>query len=191
MSATVHYLCNAIERINNALGKALCWLAGIMAIAVFLIVTIREVFEFSAMDINLGVVSFTLTFIALQESVTYMHAGLFMLCMAYTAQQGGHVRVDILYRRRTDLGRAWTDAIGATVFLLPFSVFLVVVSWNFVLKSWAIYEGSINPGGIPAVFILKSLIPAAGVLLTLRALAEIASNLMRITFVDPNPKYPS
>jgi len=50
-----------------------------------------------------------------------------------------------------------------------------------VTESWAIREVSPEPGGIPAVFILKSLIPAMAALLLLQATSEILKSLTILT----------
>ena len=116
--------------------------------------------------------------VALQEAVTYMHGAVFMLGAACALKEGGHVRVDILYRRFSPRGRAWVDSAGAVVFLIPFCVFLAGISWEFVRESWAVREGSADPGGIHAVFLLKSLILLLALSLLLQAIAELLRNAL-------------
>jgi len=113
-----------------------------------------------------------------------MHAMVFMLCLAYTAGSDGHVRVDILYRRLSVRGKAWVNAVGGIVFLLPYTIFLFAISWHFVVESWAIGEASINPGGIPAVFLLKTLIPTAALMLALHGLSDVLTQLISITYTS-------
>ncbi|WP_086929462.1 TRAP transporter small permease subunit [Agarilytica rhodophyticola] len=165
----LHSFINAVETLNNVLAKYLAWLTGVMAIVIFLIVVGRSAFDMGS--------------IALQESITYMHTCVFMVCLAYTAQEGGHVRVDIFYRRQDTASKAWVDVVGATIFLLPFSLFMFAISWNFVISAWHIKEGSIDPGGIPALYLMKTLIPIAAFLLALRAITEVISNLLHLTFL--------
>lgn len=171
MSSLIRFT-RAIERLNNFFGHTLCWCAGIMAALVVAIVVARTFFNLGSM--------------AAQESVTYLHATLFMLCLAYAAGTGSHVRVDIFYHRFSPLGQAWVNVIGASLFLLPFAVFLLTISWQFTANSWAIAEASINPGGIPAVYLLKTLIPVSACLLVLRALGEIIECVLIITYVHPD-----
>jgi len=108
-----------------------------------------------------------------QESVVYMHGCLFMLGAAYALKNEAHVRVDIFYRDFSKRGRAWVNSLGGIVFLMPLCIFILVSSWNYVTESWAIWESSPEPGGIPAVFLLKSLIPLLAVNLLIQGLAEI------------------
>jgi TRAP-type mannitol/chloroaromatic compound transport system permease small subunit len=82
------------------------------------------------------------------------------------------VRVDIFYRDFSPRAQAWVNSLGGIVFLMPLCVFILVSSWNYVAESWAIRETSPEPGGIPAVFLLKTLIPLMAVNLFLQGLAE-------------------
>ncbi len=127
---------------------------------------------------------FDLGSIGAQESRTYMHALIIMLGAAYTLKEGGHVRVDIFYRGFSPLKKAWVDILGCALLLLPFAIFTVFISWHFVASSWAVYETSADAGGLPAVFLLKSLLLVFGSLLTLQALSDIARNLVTLTFTD-------
>jgi len=153
-----------IDRFTDGSGRLLAWLCVIMALVSCLVVLLRYGFEFGS--------------IAMQESVTYMHATVFMLGAAYTLKRGGHVRVDIFYRRLSRRDCAWVNSVGAVVFLLPFCLFLLGISWRFVSESWAVREGSPDPGGIHAVFLLKSLIPLLALNLFLQGLAELLRNLL-------------
>ena len=85
-------------------------------------------------------------------------------------------RSDIFYRRFSPRTRAWINSLGTLVFLLPLAVFIVGVSWEFVANSWAIREVSAEPGGIPAVFLLKTLIPLMALNLLLQGVAELLRN---------------
>jgi len=116
--------------------------------------------------------------VALQEFVSYLHSAVFMLGAAFTLQRQGHVRVDIFYRRFSERTRAWIDSIGAIVFLFPLCVFIAIVSHPYVVDAWSIREASGDPGGLPVVFVWKSLIPLLAVLLLLQGSAEILRNLM-------------
>lgn len=116
--------------------------------------------------------------IALQESVTYMHGALFMLAAAYTLKHDGHVRVDIFYERFSERGKAWINCLGTLVFLLPICGFMFFSSLDYVASAWAIKETSTESGGIPAVFLLKTLIPLMAVCVALQGLVEFVRNLI-------------
>jgi TRAP-type mannitol/chloroaromatic compound transport system permease small subunit len=154
----IHRIVSGIDSFTDRSGRLLAWLALAMALVTAFVVIMRYGF-------NLGS-------IMAQEAVTYMHACLFMLGAAYALKAGAHVRVDIFYRNFSPRTRAWIDSLGGIVFLLPLCAFILVSSWDYVAESWAIRETSAEPGGIPAVFLLKSLIPLMAVNLFLQGLAE-------------------
>ncbi|WP_371224671.1 TRAP transporter small permease subunit [Roseovarius sp. 2305UL8-3] len=159
-------LADRLDVINRTVGRTVRWLALIMVLVQFGIVLLRYVFGFSS--------------IALNESVLYMHASLFMLGAGYTLLVDDHVRVDIFQAKAGDLGKAWIDVFGHIVLLIP--SMLVLLYWSFpsVRNAWAIYEGAISVGGIPAVFLLKTLIPAFCILLVIQSLACLLRNLLRL-----------
>ncbi|MFP4003696.1 MAG: TRAP transporter small permease subunit, partial [Alphaproteobacteria bacterium] len=105
--------------------------------------------------------------VAVQESVTYMHAALFMLAAGYTLLEDGHVRVDIFYRGMAPRVQALVNFAGAFLLLLPFAVLILWWSLPYVEASWATLETSATPAGLPLVFLLKTIIPAFGVLMIL------------------------
>lgn len=110
--------------------------------------------------------------IALQESVTYLHGTLFMLAAAYTLRHDGHVRVDIFYREFSPRAKAWVNCLGTLVFLWPLCAFIFFSSLHYVSESWRVWESSDQPGGLPGVFLLKTLIPTMAVLLGMQGLIE-------------------
>jgi TRAP-type mannitol/chloroaromatic compound transport system permease small subunit len=133
------------------IGRTISWLSLAMVLVTFLVVVLRYAFDAGS--------------IAMQESVTYMHAVLFMLGAAYTLQLNGHVRVDIFYQRFSRRGRAWVDLLGTLVLLIPVCLFILTSSWHYVAESWSIHEGSREAGGLPYVYWLKTLMVMMPVLL--------------------------
>jgi TRAP-type mannitol/chloroaromatic compound transport system permease small subunit len=116
--------------------------------------------------------------IAIQESVSYVHAIIFMLGLAYTLQRGGHVRVDIFYREFSARRKALIDLLGAALFLLPFCGFILFSSWDYVMASWSIKETSSETGGIAAVYLLKTLMIIMPASLALQGIAQIIESIM-------------
>tara|TARA_S200000501_G_C20643172_1_gene664127 strand:- start:276 stop:776 length:501 start_codon:yes stop_codon:yes gene_type:complete len=144
--------------------RPLRWLALIMVLLTFAIVILRYA-------LNSGG-------ILLQESVMYLHGTLFMLAIALGVGDNTHVRVDILYSRRSPEQQAWIDLVGHILFLLPVAGFMIWVSLPYVSNSWQILEGSSEVGGIPGVFLLKTLIPLTGALLFCQGIAGVAAILL-------------
>ncbi|MDN2565913.1 TRAP transporter small permease subunit [Aquibium sp. A9E412] len=150
-------IATALDQVNRIVGATVRWLALAMVLVQFATVILRYVYGIS--------------FIFLNESVLYMHGALFMLGAGYTLLVDGHVRVDIFYSALSRRGRAAVDAFGAVAFLFPAMLLLSWYAWPSVRNSWAVLEGAISVGGIPASFLLKSLIPAFCALLVVQGLA--------------------
>ena len=116
---------------------------------------------------------FDLGFIWLQESVTWMHAVIFMLGAAYALSRDEHVRVDVFYREFDDRRRAIVDILGVLLFLLPLCIYIGWSAWDFVAASWNIREASRESGGLPypMVPLLKSVLVLMPVMLALQSIA--------------------
>jgi TRAP-type mannitol/chloroaromatic compound transport system permease small subunit len=151
-------LANRIDRFNTAVGRAVAWLALAIVLGQFALVVARYVFGFGS--------------IWLTEAVIYAHAGLFMLAAAWTLRIGGHVRVDIFYADASPRVKAAVDYLGALLLLLPFTVVVLAFATPYAARSWAILERSQEVGGLPLVFVLKTLIPLFAVLLALQGVAQ-------------------
>ena len=155
-------LTRVIDHFTLLSGRVLAWCALGMALLTATVVIMRYGFATGS--------------IVLQESVTYLHGAMFMLGVAYTLKVGGHVRVDIFYREFTPRQRAWVNALGGIIFLLPLCGLVVVVSWGYVLEAWRIHESSPEPGGIPFMYLLKTLLPLMAINLALAGVSDILSS---------------
>lgn len=155
-----------LEAVNQGIGMTVRWLALFMVLLQFAVVVLRYVFGIS--------------YIFLNEGVLYMHAALFMLGAGYTLLVDAHVRVDIFYGRLARRGQAVVNLFGALGFLLPSMFVIAWFTWPSVRNSWAVLEGPISVGGIPASFLLKSLIPAFCLLLAIQGLANVLRDLLQL-----------
>ena len=160
-------LAARIDRLSDGLGHAVAWLTLFMVLLTFLVVLLRYGFDTG--------------WIALQESVTWLHACVFMLGASYALRRDSHVRVDIFYQKFSPRGRAWVDLLGSLLLLLPVCLFIFYASWDYVAESWEIGEGSAETGGLPALYLLKSLLLLMPALLILQGLAHAlrAATLLR------------
>ncbi len=121
---------------------------------------------------------FSVGSIGLQESVTYMHGMVFMLGIAYTLKEKGHVRVDVLHEKFSVKTRALIDIAGNVLFLIPVGSFLFWTSLEYVSFSWSVRESSAQPGGLPGVYLVKTLIPAMALLLVMQGVSETLKSIV-------------
>ena len=80
------------------------------------------------------------------------------------------------------------DLGGAVLFLLPMAVAIFAISWPYVVKSWRVLETSQEGSGIPAVFLLKTIILVYTVLVTLQGIALALRALLTLAGVAPPPR---
>lgn len=161
---------NLLDRISHFTGRMTAWLTLAMVCLTTIIVVMRYVFDTG--------------FIWMQESVTWMHAAVFMVGAAYTLLHEEHVRVDIFYRGMGPRRRALIDFLGVLLFLLPLCGFLAWMAWDFAATSWSIHETSREPGGLPypmipllksIVLVMPVFVALQGISLLLRSLAALRS----------------
>ena len=158
------------DRLNESIGSTISWFTIVMVVFTFLIVVLRYMF-------NLG-------WIAMQESVTYLHAMVFMLGAAYTLKHEGHVRVDIFYQKASIRSRAWVDLLGSIFLLMPMMMFILYSCWDYVMDSWMLLEDSPETGGLPAVFILKSAIILLPILMIIQGVSMAIQNALLLMGIE-------
>lgn len=159
-----------IDRAVERIGRLAAWLNLGMVGVTCVVVVLRYAFGTGA--------------IALQESVVYLHAIALSAGLAYTLRHDAHVRVDLIYARLGMRARARVNLAGHLLLLIPMCVCVIAIGAPYAASSWAIFEGSAEVGGIPAVFLLKSLLPASAALLALQG-AALAWREARVLLAGP------
>jgi TRAP-type mannitol/chloroaromatic compound transport system permease small subunit len=151
-------IADRIDRLTGAVGRAATWCLLATVLLQFLVVVARYAMGLGSLWLS--------------ESIIYAHAALFMLAAAWTLAENGHVRVDVFYADAAPRHKALVDLLGALLLLIPFALTLALLSLPYVGRSWAILERSREASGLPAVFLLKTLIPLFAVLLALQGVAQ-------------------
>lgn len=152
----------AIDRLNETVGRVVPWLlVALVAIGAF-----NAIARYAGRSLGLDLSSNV--YLELQW---YLFSAVFLLGGAYTLKHRAHVRVDVLYDRLPARARGWIDRVGLLVLLIPFSIFMLVVSWDPVSHSISLAEQSPDPGGLPR-YIVKPLVPLGFALLLLQGVAE-------------------
>lgn len=147
----------AMSAINRLVGLALSWLSLAMVIVCFTVVVQRYFFRIS--------------YVWMQDLYVWLSGAMFTGVAGFALLRDDHVRVDIFYRPWSTRGKAIADLIGVVVFLLPFVTVVATYGWVFIARSWRLYEGSANMGGMPGLFILKTFILVFCALVGLQGLA--------------------
>jgi TRAP-type mannitol/chloroaromatic compound transport system permease small subunit len=106
-----------------------------------------------------------------QELEWHLMSPICLFGMSYALRHGEHVRVDVLFASFSERNKQLVEIITALI-SMTVSVIVVWLSWSYVAYSWNIGEDSANPGGIPARYVLKALIPLGFALLFLQSVAQ-------------------
>lgn len=159
-------IARQIDRFTHLIGKLAYWLVLVMI----------GVGVWNVLGRYIGnAIGQNLSSNALIETQWYLFDLVFLLGAAYALQHDEHVRVDIFYARWSRRRKAMADLFGTLVFLLPFSVLVIVFSWGAVTKSWAVRETSPDPGGLIR-YPIKTMIIVSFVLLILQGISEAIKN---------------
>ncbi|MBE8182452.1 MAG: TRAP transporter small permease subunit [Candidatus Portiera sp.] len=159
LQQNISTICRYLEAINFNLGRTVAWLSLAMALIVFIVVVARYGFDSGS--------------IKGQEAVIYMHAMLFMLCGAYCFQQGMHVRIDVFYAKMSPQRQTLVDILGTLLLLLPSCIFIFYISLDYVGASWSYRESSTEPGGLPYLYLLKTLLLLMPAVIFLQGITDL------------------
>ena len=155
-----------INWLNEKIGFGVSWLTAFLVVVVCYDVFSRYLLKTST--------------VAVQELEWHLFAVIFLMGAAYTLKHNGHVRVDVFYTRFSEKTKAIVEFVGSLVLLAPFALVVIWSAQNFVANSIMFNETSPDPGGLPARYILKGMIPAGFFLLFLQGLALACQSLLRL-----------
>lgn len=155
-------LSRGIDRLNGIVGRGVSWL-------VLLVVVISAG---NAISRKL----FSLSSNAWLEVQWYLFSAIFLLAAGYTLLKGDHVKVDILFARLPRKVQLWIEVFGTLVFLLPFCVLSLLLTWSVVVSKYLSQETSGNAGGL-VLWPVWALIPIGFTLLGLQGISELIKRL--------------
>lgn len=164
-------ILRVLDTCNAKLADGLAWLVPAMAVLTFAIVVFRYAF-------NLG-------WIWLQELVIYLHAAFLMLAMGAAYRADAHVRVDIWFEKFDERRRAQVEFWGVLLLLFPLCFLMLLYGGPYVWNAWAQLEGSAAAGGLPLLFVLKTLIVLMPMGLLIEGCLRLARAWLRLLGVDP------
>jgi len=163
-------LAKGIDRLTEWSGTLVSWLTTVMVLIVFYDTVMRYAFKKGN--------------VAIQELEWHIFSVIFLVGAAYALKHDAHVRVDILYTRFNQKTKAWIDLVGTLVFMIPFAVMVIYSTENFIVNSWAVKEVSPDPGGMPARYVLKAMIPLGFLLLILQGISKAIKNLFVVSGLE-------
>lgn len=167
MKKVLQSISNLIDQLNEQIGHSISWLNTVLVLLVCYDVAARYFFDTS----SAGMV----------EMEWHLFSLIFLLGAGYTLSHDRHVRVDVFYQNFSEKKKAWVNLLGALLFLIPFCLITIAASWKFTANAFAMQEGSPDPGGLPARYIIKAAIPLGFSLLLLQAISLVLKSILILT----------
>ena len=159
----IDYITNRIDRISDLFGLLVGWMMICLVINVAVVVLLRYLFSIG--------------FIWMQELYIWFHSAAFLLGAGYTLLHNGHVRIDVIYRNLSERSRAIINCLGTLSLALPVLHLIYTKSLPMITRSWSVWEGSVEAGGLPGVYLFKTLIAVFAVAFALQFISLFLKNL--------------
>lgn len=175
MDLYLQRIVQLIEKVNDWIGKQISWLTTLLVLLVCYDVITRYVFSETAAWI--------------MELEWHLFALIFLLGAAYAFRHDKHVRVDLFYAKFSPKEKALVNIIGASVFLIPWCLLVIYWTFQFALISYGDNEGSPDPGGLPARYVIKFAVSLGIFLLLLQAIADLLKNIL--IYRNPSSETPN
>ncbi|MEO3384727.1 TRAP transporter small permease subunit [Mesorhizobium sp. CAU 1741] len=157
-------IIRVINAINRLVGNVFSWLSLAIVIVCFAVVVQRY--------------ALSTTRLWMQDLYVWLNGAMFTAVAGFALLRNDHVRVDIFYRPASIRTKAVIDLIGVVAFLMPFAWVVTTYGWSFVARSWRLYEGSANIGGMPGLFILKSFILVFVFVIVIQGISMLARSIL-------------
>jgi TRAP-type mannitol/chloroaromatic compound transport system permease small subunit len=151
--------CDGLDNFIKALGHVVMWTNGFLVIAIIVQVVARYGFGHGQ--------------VWLEETQWHLYAVGIMFGASYAQVLDSHIRVDILYARLSYKWRLRWNLFGLIVLMLPFCAVIFEQSLDFVWEAWRTSERSDAPMGLPARWLIKSVIPISFGLLILASISQV------------------
>jgi TRAP-type mannitol/chloroaromatic compound transport system permease small subunit len=165
-------LSRAVDRLNEAIGKAVTWLVLVVVVISAGNAVFRYAFDWSSNG--------------LLEIQWYLFSAIFLLCAGYVLKKNEHIRIDVIFGRFSARTQNWIDVFGFVVFFMPMVVLTLWLAWPVFVNAWNSGEMSANPGGLVG-WPVRLLLPVGFLLLLLQGLSELVK---RLAFLSGNASNP-
>ncbi|MBI1244166.1 MAG: TRAP transporter small permease subunit [Alphaproteobacteria bacterium] len=165
-------LSRLIDRLNALVGRGIYWFVLAAVLVSSINATIRYSFHQSSN--------------AWLELQWYLFAAVFLLGAGYTLLHNEHIRIDVVNSHLSRRTQIWIDIFGTILFLLPFTILIMYLSWPIAVNSIVSNEQSSDAGGLvrwPA----RLLVPVGFFLLVIQALSELIKRIAFLTGDGPDP----
>lgn len=155
-------LSRGIDAVMIRVGRSIAWLIFVAVLVSTVNALIRKIFNTSSNS-----------WLELQW---LLFGFVFLLCSPWTLLSNEHIRIDIINSKLPPRWRSIIELFGHLVFLLPFTVIMLLTAAPFALRSLLGNEQSSNAGGLP-LWPAKLLVFVGFLALLIQAISEIIKRI--------------
>ena len=109
-----------------------------------------------------------------------MYGAILMMSGAYCLATESHVRGDVIYRLFKPKTQGWIDLVLYFIFFFPGVLALTFYGYDYAALAWKIKETSWSSPAQIQIYMVKAMIPAAGVTLTIQGISEVFRSIICI-----------
>ncbi|NOY67834.1 MAG: TRAP transporter small permease subunit [Gammaproteobacteria bacterium] len=183
--STIDKITHKLDMISEYAGRTVAWFVLLLALLTLLVALPRYLLSNeSFMQLNLFWLNwedirllYSSNVNAMSDGIQFLHATIFMVGISYAMKSDDHVQIDIIYRNLSARSKAWVNILGMLLLFYPTFIFIWVMSWQYVLNSWSIFESSSRPGGLQFIFVLKTFLLIMPAMMILQGSALLLRNI--------------
>jgi TRAP-type mannitol/chloroaromatic compound transport system permease small subunit len=123
---------------------------------------------------------------AFTEMQWYLFGAVFLLGAGFAFMKNAHVRIDFVSSHLSPKARSAIDILGIIVFLTPFCLMIISMSWQLFLTAYTSGEMSQNAGGLIR-WPVYLLLPVGFSLLLLQGFSELVKRFAFLGGKIPDP----
>lgn len=165
-------LSRAIDALNTGIGRTVYWLVLVVTLVSAGNAMVRYLLDTSSN--------------AYLELQWYLFSAVFLFCAPYTLLKNEMVRIDVIYGRLSRRAQDWIEILGICVFLLPFCIGMVYLSWPWFWQAYTRGEISSNAGGL-LIWPARLMVPVGFLLLSLQGISQLIKQIAWMRGAGPNP----
>ena len=109
-----------------------------------------------------------------------MYGAILMMSGAYCLATESHVRGDVIYRLFKPRTQGWVDLVLYFIFFFPGVLALTFYGFDYAALAWKIKETSWSSPAQIQIYMVKAMIPAAGLTLTIQGISEVFRSVICI-----------
>jgi TRAP-type mannitol/chloroaromatic compound transport system permease small subunit len=111
--------------------------------------------------------------IKLQDLAGYGFAVFLILSLPLALVRGAHVRVEVVSERLGPRYLRAADALAWVLVIVPLFGLILWAGWRDIAYAWRIGEGSVTPGGLGGLYLVRTALPVTAGLMILQGLAVL------------------